>query len=135
MELFPREIAADTVLVLIPILGGWLVYLIHQSANYLKFRRRLPWLENYLRALETAVDGAVKSLMPLVEEAKVLNRSGKLTPDQAGGFKREAVARVKMQLNSEARKTLGMVYSDLDRFLAEKVEGCVYDIKKAGSRR
>ncbi|MTI80547.1 MAG: hypothetical protein FH758_06615 [Firmicutes bacterium] len=130
MELFPREMLADVLLALIPILGGWLVYLIHQSANYLKFRRRLPWLENYLRAVETAVDGAVKSLMPLVEEAKVLNRGGKLTPEQARGFKREALARVKMQMNNEARKILSMAYNDLDRLLAQRIEAHVYDVKR-----
>ncbi|MBM7853676.1 type II secretory pathway component PulJ [Desulfohalotomaculum tongense] len=130
MELFPREMLIDLLLALIPVLGGWLVYLIHQSANYLRYRRRVPWLETYLRAVETAVDGAVKSLMPLVEEAKALNRGGKLTPEQAGAFKREAVARVKMQLNREARKILGMVYNDLDRLLAQRVEAHVYDIKR-----
>lgn len=128
-SLIPKEIYYELVLALIPVLACWLLYLVHQLARYVRTRRRSAWLGSYMQALELAVEGAVKSVMPLVEEAKQRNRDGKLTSQQAREYKREAIARVKLQLNSEARKILELVYSDLDTVLAQRVESYVYQVK------
>jgi vacuolar-type H+-ATPase subunit H len=131
----PKEIYYELVLALIPVLACWVLYLIHQLARYMSTRRRSAWLDSYLQGLELAVDGAVKSVMPLVEEAKQRNRDGRLTSQQAQEYKREAMTRVKLQLNSEARKILELVYSDLDTMLAQRVESYVYQIKSSIASR
>lgn len=130
MELINHKILADLILAVLPVLGGWLVYLVHQLAGYLKAKRQLPKIEIYLAAVEMVVDGAVKSLMPLVEAAKYRNKEGKLTPEQVREFKKEALNRIKLQLSGEAKNLLSKLYNDLEYLLDQRVESCVYDIKR-----
>ncbi|MCD5406431.1 MAG: hypothetical protein LRZ99_01920 [Desulfotomaculum sp.] len=126
MELINHKILADLILAVLPVLGGWLVYLVHQLAGYLKAKRQLPKIEIYLAAVEMVVDGAVKSLMPLVEAAKYRNKEGKLTPEQVREFKKEALNRIKLQLSGEAKNLLSKLYNDLEYLLDQRVESCVY---------
>jgi len=123
------QIITELALAIIPVLGSWLTYLVHQAAKWIKEQTRIPMLDKYIDILDQAVEITVKALMPYVDDLKQANKNGKLTPEQISRVRQEALNSVNSQLCRTARKVLKSIYHDLDSTISNKLEAKLFDVK------
>lgn len=113
-----------------PVLGGWLVYLVHRMALYYKEKWNSPAAARYMKILDMTVEAAVKSLMPVAEDLKAKRKEGKLTKEEALSIKKKALDSVERQLTESVKKFLAAFFDDLSLVIDQRIEAKLYDLKR-----
>ncbi len=128
------KLITELALAILPVLGSWLTYLVHQAAKWIKEQGQLPILDKYLDILDQAVETTVKALMPYVNDLKEANQDGKLTAEEISEVRQEALRIVHSQLSDTAQKILKRICKDIDQTIANRLEAKLYDIKMANHK-
>jgi len=123
----------DLAAAVLPVLGGWLVYLVHRMAVYYSEKWKSPAASRYLKMFDITVEAVVKALMPVAEDLKAKRKGGSLTREEVRAIKREALERVERQLSATAKKFLTTFYDDLPLAIDQHIEAKLYDLKRAGA--
>ncbi|MTI85102.1 MAG: hypothetical protein FH756_14705 [Firmicutes bacterium] len=129
-----EKLITELALAILPVLGSWLTYLVHQAAKWIKEQGQLPILDRYLDILDQAVETTVKALMPYVNDLKEANQDGKLTAAEIAKVRQEALRMVHSQLSDTAQKILKRICKDIDQTISNRLEAKLYDIKMANHK-
>lgn len=111
-------------------LAGFLIKWLNAKAEQVKLATKREELHKYIDLLDQTISEIVVSLNgTTVKQLKEAAADGKLTIEEIQGIQKGALDSVYAVLGEEALNMLSMVYDDLDKLIAFKIEKAVADAK------
>lgn len=111
-------------------LAGFLIKWLNAKAEAIKLKTKREELHKYIDLLDQTVSEVVVSLnQTTVDKLKEAAADGQLTIEEIQMIQKNAVDSVYAILGKEALNMLLLVYDDLDKLIAAKIEKVVVEIK------
>lgn len=127
---FSSLVTPELTEIVVGLVSTFLMYAIHQGAQYLKTKTKDQKIASALGMMDTMLTSAVKSTeQTLKKELVRANADGKLTELEKKKLRDDVLTTVQTNLTGSAKKEVLKVVPDIRQYLEGKMESVIHDIK------